>query len=76
MNSQQFLEKGGNLGTLKICVFFEIGVLLGYKSAKRGIFSAWRTLMGLTNSLRVGVPGKEYIRQAGLMAWLFFQQTQ
>ena len=26
-------------------------------SEKEGIFLTWRTLMGLTNSLRVGVPG-------------------
>ena len=26
-------------------------------SEKGGIFLTWRTLMGLTNSLRVGVPG-------------------
>ena len=28
---------------------------------KGGIFSTWRTLIGLTNSLRVGVPGHSYV---------------
>ena len=41
--NQRFLK---NRGLLKVKV-----------SVKGGIFSTWRTLMGLTNSLRVGVPG-------------------
>ena len=38
LNSQWFVEKGGYFWTLKISVFFEIGVFLRQKSAKRGVF--------------------------------------
>ena len=41
--NQRFLKK---MGLFKVKV-----------SIKGGIFSTWRTLMGLTNSLRVGVGG-------------------
>ena len=33
------------------------GLFKAKVSKKGGIFLTWRTLMGLTNSLRVGVPG-------------------
>ena len=33
------------------------GLFKAKVSEKGGIFLTWRTLMGLTNSLRVGVPG-------------------
>ena len=60
MNSQQFLEKGGGagFGDIENQRFLRNRGLFKVKlSVKGGIFSTWRTLMGHTNSLRVGVPG-------------------
>ena len=47
-------ENGGHFGTLKICVFIEIGVVFRLKSA---ILSTWRTLMGYTISHEWGYRG-------------------
>ena len=36
-------------------------------SEKGGIFLTWRTLMGLTKSLRVGVPGEIHLQSPNIL---------
>ena len=58
MKSQRFQGKGGEFWDPENQRFPKNRGLFKVKvSVKGGIFSTWRTLMGLTNSLPVGVLG-------------------